>query len=61
MLKLKNGYWTLNKIKYFELTATGQLVFKLLLDDKKNNSIMLCNKNKTLSLRNLKKYNYEFR
>jgi hypothetical protein len=35
MLKLKNGYWTLNGQKYCELNATGKLVFNLLFEDKK--------------------------
>ena len=35
MLILKNGYWTLYGKKYFELNATGRLVFNLLFEDKK--------------------------
>jgi hypothetical protein len=61
MLKLKNGFFTLNGKKYQNLNATEQLIFNLLFADQKNNLIMLCKPKNELSLTNLKNQNYEFR
>ena len=49
MIKLKKSYWTLQGIKYKDLDATGQLVFNLLLADKKNKLITLCNQKKKIT------------
>ena len=61
MLKLKNGCLTLKGEKYKDLNATGQLVFNLLLLDKKNKLIVLCNQKKRVTSPNLKNQNYDFR
>jgi hypothetical protein len=61
MLKLKKGYWTLKGEKCKDLNAIGQLVFNLLLLDKKNKSIVLCNQKKRVTSPNLKNQNYDFR
>ena len=61
MLKLKKGYWTLKGKKHQDLNAIGQLVFNLLLLDKKNKLIVLCNQKKRVTSPNLKNQNYDFR
>ena len=49
MLRLKNGYWTLNNKKHNELNATERLIFNLLFEHRKNQIIELHNKNKTVT------------
>jgi hypothetical protein len=61
MLKLQNGFLTLNGKKHKNLNATERIIFNLLFADQKNNLIELCNPKKELSLFNLKNQNYEFR
>lgn len=61
MLKLKKGSWTFQGKKYQDLSATSQLVFNLLILDKKNDLIVLCNQKKRLTSPNLKNQNYDFR
>jgi len=61
MLKLKKGYWMLKGKRYQDLNAIGQLAFNLLILDKKNDLIVLCNQKKRLTSPNLKNQNYDFR
>lgn len=49
MLRLKNGYWTLNDKRHNELNATERLIFNLLFEHRKNQIIELHNKNKTIT------------